>query len=85
MCVRYQLQNGEIVDAPKDCECIMHDGPHWLYMDAWWKAQNRALLEAGNWFAFAGEELVRLREKEVEMRVRYIGAVLSDDAPQHWD
>jgi hypothetical protein len=29
----------------KDCQCITHDGPHWLHMDSYTRASNRELLD----------------------------------------
>lgn len=66
----------------KDCACATHEGPHWLHMDALWRARNRAILQrmrdalaAGNhWdaslaaFAFAREEECRLAEKALHLR-----------------
>jgi hypothetical protein len=32
--VKAKLESGEIVTLEKDCDCVIHDGPHWVYMDA---------------------------------------------------
>lgn len=42
MAVQVRLENGSIVDLPKDCTCMNHDGPHWLAMDHFWANQNKA-------------------------------------------
>jgi hypothetical protein len=31
--VKGKLEDGTIVELKKDCDCITHDGPHWIYMD----------------------------------------------------
>ncbi len=31
--MKARLTDGSIVDLPRDCDCLTHDGPHWLYMD----------------------------------------------------
>lgn len=65
----------------KDCDCITHEGPHYLHMDRLWREQNREHLErlkrdvetnnradaplAAQ--AFALTELARLKEKEFQM------------------
>lgn len=65
----------------KDCECITHEGPHWLHLDGLDRRRNlehlrRAVeaLEAGDAraadhaaYAFARAEIVRLREKGWQM------------------
>lgn len=28
------LTTGETVQLEKDCDCLTHEGPHWLHMDA---------------------------------------------------
>jgi hypothetical protein len=28
-----------------ECNCLHHNGPHWLHMDTLWKEKNHALLE----------------------------------------
>lgn len=30
--MRARLINGQIVELAQDCECVTHDGPHWLHM-----------------------------------------------------
>ena len=29
-----QLQDGSLITLERDCACLTHEGPHWLYMDA---------------------------------------------------
>jgi hypothetical protein len=47
----------------KDCECITHDGPHFLHMDALDWERNLKHLKAGGVRGFVVEEQARLREK----------------------
>ncbi|MGE5584433.1 MAG: hypothetical protein ACM309_02685 [Bacillota bacterium] len=68
----------------KECDCVTHDGPHWLHMDRLWHKKNRQLLQEANRLAEHGErmgavllmeafctqELARLQEKECQMRLR---------------
>jgi len=65
-----ELIDGSIVELQKDCDCVTHTGPHWLYMDRVRRAMNQALLRpetALAWDAFCREDLARLRTKEIEM------------------
>ena len=43
--IKFELTDGTVVVAAKDCECADHAGPHWLHADERWKASNQALLE----------------------------------------
>ena len=47
----------------KDCDCMTHEGLHWLHMDRLWHDKNRALLDSGNLAGFLQEEIARLKEK----------------------
>ena len=38
--MRAELESGKIIDLVRDCECITHDGPHWLHMDQLSKQRN---------------------------------------------
>ena|SRR6185369_156062 len=65
----------------KDCECIIHAGPHYLHVDKLWRDNNQQFLERlkqaveqNNYSdailakeAFLREELARLKEKEHQM------------------
>lgn len=62
--MRAKLVDGTVVILTKDCECITHDGPHWIYADELWARRNRELLEQGNITGFIHEELARLEEKQ---------------------
>ena len=30
--IRFRLKSGEIIEAKKDCDCLTHEGPHWLHV-----------------------------------------------------
>ena len=70
--------SGEIIDLPKDCDCLSHDGPHWIHFDALWKQSNEQVREKGNTTGFAVEEGARLRQMIWEMEKRGIDEVLDD-------
>lgn len=38
--MKAQLADGTVIELAKDCDCITHAGPHWLYADALAKAEN---------------------------------------------
>lgn len=83
-----RLESGEIVTLEKECECLpeIHDGPHWLHMDAYDKGVSQGFLDRlmrdvaeNNWRDFplaqqalAQNELRRLRNKRFEMERRHI-------------
>lgn len=54
------LKDGTVIALQKECECTIHDDPHWLYMDRSWHARNQQLLYAGNTSGFMVEEIARL-------------------------
>lgn len=69
--MRAELTNGETIELTKDCECVTHDGPHWLHMDRLWHDRNMQLLD-GEWsqqkaIALATVELQRLLKKGSNM------------------
>ncbi len=64
----------DLTAMPRDCDCVTHDGLHWLYEDRLAFERNLILLEralAGQsrfgLVAFAQEEAARLRNKRYEM------------------
>jgi hypothetical protein len=70
--VKAELQSGEIVTLAKECECVTHNDPHWVYMDRLDRERNRELLkprdgaERPSLLALRGflqEDLIRIREK----------------------
>lgn len=84
MTVKFELTDGRIVDAKKDCTCPFHDGPHWLYADRLWHDRNLMFLNKPNptWMtcqAFAQEEEMRLRNKLQEMQNQRIFRIIQDE------
>jgi hypothetical protein len=59
----------------KDCECITHDGPHWLHLDALDWARNLELLKSGGVRGFVSEEAQRLGRKADEMERRGLARI----------
>ena len=58
------------------CNCLTHEGPHWLHMDALYKAKNHALLvqairyiEAGKASRDVAENMLLLSACEATMRL----------------
>jgi hypothetical protein len=63
--MKAELTTGEIVELQKDCGCLHHDGPHWLYIDLQWHKDNRELLYDEN-----GEVRSSLHSHEVYLAMR---------------
>ena len=78
-----ELTNGQIVALKKDCDCLTHDGPHWLHANLLWKQRNLRILDSDGQLAglaFAREEAARLRQLEWEFRQRHIARLIPLDA-----
>jgi hypothetical protein len=61
------LTTGDTIELVKDCDCITHEGPHWLHMDRLTHQMNRRMLDRNNTQGFMSAEIVRLEEKERNM------------------
>lgn len=63
--MKVELKSGEIVTIEKDCECITHNGPHWVHMDRTWKKMNQEMPATSplTLHARAEAEVRRLDEK----------------------
>jgi len=63
--MKAELESGEIVTLEKDCECITHNGPHWVYADDLSRRVNIGGAPSTYLGALgvAGEEIARLDEK----------------------
>jgi hypothetical protein len=72
--------DGTVRRLAKDCDCVVHEGPHWLHADAVAKRLNAPLLERGQLAGFAQEEAARLREKLYQMQSRGIVRLLTPEA-----
>jgi TusA-related sulfurtransferase len=68
------LKSGETIELVKDCNCLTHDGPHWLHFDDTYKSQNKKLLQGERPCpsGFAIEEIARLNMKTAAMSSRNI-------------
>ncbi len=74
-----QLKDSSIVDLHKDCSCVTHEGPHWIYADDLNCEANQKLLISGNPLCssgFAIEEQVRLQSKLNIMNAKGIVEIL---------
>lgn len=77
--MKLRLTGGAVVVAVKDCECVTHEGPHWIHMDALWHERNRELLKKGSYLALLGftkEEAARLKQKQHDMASYHVSEIL---------
>ena len=65
--VKARLTTGEIIELPKDCECITHEGPHWLHLDRIDRQRAAEALESGAYTRHIALSLERLQRKEAHM------------------
>lgn len=82
--MKFKMKNGSIVGDGGECSCGAHTGPHWLYMDAAWKAENAQIEAMGTVQALLGfmaAESRRLRDKAETMERKGIVEIIYDDAP----
>lgn len=66
--MKAELKSGEIITLAKECECVTHNDPHWIYMDRLDHERNRwPLTQPQPTFlgliGMASEEVTRLAEK----------------------
>jgi len=66
----------------KDCDCVTHDGPHWLHVDKLHSEANQKLKNSNDIIlaarGFAIEECARLEFKRLSMVSRGIEELLED-------
>lgn len=80
--MKARLSTGEVIELEQDCDCVIHEGPHWLHMDSVDKSLNRPLYERAirgerlAAYAFARQEQRRLSTKLREMESRNIVEIL---------
>ncbi len=76
--IRFRLNDGSIVPAEKDCNCCIHEGPHWLHMDDIDRAINAdmPMSTMHDIRAKAECESRRLEMKSHEMRMRGIVEII---------
>ncbi len=77
--IKAKLTTGEIIELVKDCDCVTHNGPHWLHTNDLWKERNRKLLEADSYYGHINEEIARLNDKEYELVSRGIEEIIRED------
>jgi hypothetical protein len=85
LAMKAKLKTGEIVTLEKECECICHNDPHWVYMDRLDRARNRKILESGTFLGaigFAQEDLIRVREKLRQMESLGIVELIAEPADE---
>jgi hypothetical protein len=66
--IRFQLADGSIVEAVKDCLCRTHEGPCWLHASDLWRARVDALYAAGNIRGYIHEGYLQARNLRLEMQ-----------------
>jgi hypothetical protein len=82
--IQARLTSGEVINLPKDCDCVIHVGPHWLHMDEVDKRLNQPLRERAlrgellGFHAYEQEELRRLGQKFREMERQQIAEIIKD-------
>lgn len=82
--IRARLEDGNVVTLNKDCDCVIHSGPHWLHMDDVDKRLNAPLREWAmqgdllGFHAYAQAELRRLGDKRCEMERNHIVEILRE-------
>lgn len=86
--MKAETASGEIVTLQKECACITHNDPHWIYMDRLDRERNRKLLESGTFLALMGmaiEEKTRLAEKRHHFERLGIVRVIPEPADELTD
>ncbi len=90
--MKFELLDGRIVEAKKDCSCSDHEGPHWVYANELWKRRNDELRAVAldptlepqrRYFAIQGlamEERARLVDKLNCMQSAGINRIIAAEA-----
>ena len=60
--VKAKLEDNSIIDLPKDCDCVIHDGPHWVYMDCLERLKIKENIKKGH--PDVHSEMRRIERKE---------------------
>ena len=77
-----KLTNGEVITLEKECECVIHDEPHWIHLDRLLKKLNEPLFELilkSDVLAvrvYAVKENARLKEKIRQMEQQKIVEII---------
>ncbi len=86
-----KMKSGEIVTLAKDCGCINHNEPHWVYEDRLFREMNRKLLipKEGQHHpsmmalhGFVIEDLARVQEKLRNMESRGIVELIDEPSDE---
>jgi hypothetical protein len=85
--VCFRGRDGRLHPLKKDCECIAHEGPHWLEADRSWREANRRIItdhpesaSAITLHQFGVEERACLRQKATAMEAAGVEILLDEDA-----
>lgn len=68
--MKARLKTGKVITLEKDCDCITHTGPHWLYMDE---------LERELCGTDARAQIARLDRKLAKMKELDIAELISEE------
>jgi len=68
-----RLSDGRVIRLSKDCECVTHEGPHFLYMDRVSRDLNCQL------FTDRPESISRLAELSYQLQSQQIEQLLTAD------
>lgn len=74
--MRAEFKDGVVKELPKDCSCLDHNGPHWVYADHLYRTQNRKI---SCFESRAKEEVKRLERKRGAMVAKGIVQLFIDD------
>ena len=75
--IKAKLFTDEIVTLEKDCGCIIHNGPHWIYTDEMDRNYNlNEYYYKEHYDAFTFSELRRLQTKKYNM--------LANNVKEYW-
>ena len=76
--MRARLTNGQVVTLDKDCTCLTHEGPHWVYVDERERAEASRALKAQDLFEVIFIEQARLKAKVWNMERQGIVELIPD-------
>lgn len=88
--MKARLNSGEIITLVKDCECVTHEGPHFLHMNEFDKLASREIFRrvlSGEWNPPTAEhaaeaamisEAARLQRLQYAMESRGIAELIDE-------
>ena len=77
--MRARLNSGQVVTLEKDCTCLAHEDPHWLYVDERERAEASRALKAREVFEHIFIEQARLQAKVWNMNRHGIVELIPDE------